>query len=74
MSAPRRQPTPRRQPAPRLALSVDEAAASIGIGRSLFYEQVLPELRVVRLGKRRLVPRSELERWLEENAARTLEP
>ena len=33
----------------------------------------MPELRVVRRGRRRLIPVRELERWLEENAARVME-
>jgi excisionase family DNA binding protein len=45
----------------------------IGVSRSHFYEHVAPELRVVRSGRRRLVPVTELERWLERNAARGLE-
>ena len=41
----------RVQPAsliPRLALTPKEAAAAVGIGRTTFYEQVMPELRVIR--------------------------
>jgi hypothetical protein len=34
---------------------------------------VQPDLRVVRRGKLRLFPVSELERWLRENAELTLE-
>jgi excisionase family DNA binding protein len=52
--------------------SADEAAASIGVGRTFFYEQVLPELRVVRRGRKRLIPVKELERWLDRNAATVL--
>ena len=52
-----------------LALSVEEAAATIGVARSTFYAIVLPELRVVRIGRRVVVPRRELERWLERSAA-----
>jgi excisionase family DNA binding protein len=52
-----------------LALSVEEAADEIGVARSTFYASVLPHLRVVRLGRRVLVPRRELERWLEREAA-----
>ena len=58
---------------PRLALRPEEAAAAIGVSRSFFFEAVLPELRVVRRGRVRLVPIRELERWLEQNAARVLE-
>jgi hypothetical protein len=55
---------------PRIALSPDEAAESIGLGRSLFYADVLPELRTFMVGKRRLVPVAELERWAERQARR----
>jgi excisionase family DNA binding protein len=54
---------------PTLAVTVDEAAAAIGMGRSMFYEHVLPHLRIVRVGSKRLVPVVELERWLTENAS-----
>ena len=45
----------------RLALTPDEAAASLGVSRSFFYEHVLPDLRVIRLGRKRLIPVRELE-------------
>jgi excisionase family DNA binding protein len=57
----------------RLAYSPDEAAALLGVSRSFFFEHVLPELRVVRVGRRRLVARRELERWLDENGARAID-
>jgi len=59
-------------PAPtlRLALTPDEAAAAIGVGRSFFYEHVLPDLRVIRLGRKRLIPVRELEDWTERSASR----
>ena len=50
---------------PRLAVSPEEAAAAIGVSRRHFYEHVLPELRLVRSGRRRIIPLRELERWLE---------
>jgi len=56
----------------RLALSPDEAAAAIGVSRDFFDAHVLAELRVIRRGRKVLVPVRELERWLEESAARTL--
>lgn len=61
-------------PVPRLALSPDEAAASIGIARSTFYDTVLPELRVSHVGRRVLIPVRELDAWLERNAGRILDP
>ena len=60
----------RRRGVPCLALSPEEAATALGIARSTFYEIMLPQLRVATVGRRRLVPTSELERWLSEHAAR----
>jgi hypothetical protein len=57
---------------PRLALTPPEAAAAIGVGEDFFSEHVRPELRLVRRGRKVLVPLPELERWVSENAAPTL--
>ena len=56
----------------RLALSASEAAEAIGVSRDFFDEHVRPELRVVRRGRRVLVPVRELERWLDREATRVL--
>lgn len=56
----------------RLALSPDEAAAALGVSRDFLDEHVMPELRIVRRGRRRLVPMRELERWLDREAARAI--
>lgn len=53
----------------RLAVSVDEAATALSVSRDFFAEHIAPELRIVRRGRRRLVPVRELERWLEREAA-----
>jgi hypothetical protein len=55
-------------PPPRLALSPDEACAALSVGRTFFDEQIAPELRWVRRGRRKFVSVRELERWLEENS------
>jgi excisionase family DNA binding protein len=55
-----------------LALSVSEACESLGVGWDLFHKRIAPELKAVRLGRRKLYPVSELERWLADNAARVL--
>jgi len=55
---------------PRIALTPPEAAAAIGVGPDFFDANVAPELRVIRRGRKRLVPVSELERWTAENASR----
>jgi hypothetical protein len=60
-------------PIPRLALTREEAAAAISMSLDSFERHVQPTLRLVRLGRMRLVPIAELERWLEENAERTLD-
>lgn len=53
---------------PRIALTPSEAAAAIGVGPDFFDANVAPELRLIRRGRKRLVPISELERWIAENA------
>lgn len=60
-------------PIPRLALTREEAAAAIGMSLDSFERHVQPTVRLVRLGRLRLVPVRELERWLEDNAARPLD-
>lgn len=44
----------------------------LGVSKKFFDEHVRPELRLVRRGRKVLVPIRELERWLEANAAVTL--
>jgi Helix-turn-helix domain len=63
-----RQPRP-----PRLALELGEAAAALGISPKFLTEHIRHELRLVRRGRKVLVPVRELERWLAESAALLLE-
>jgi hypothetical protein len=56
------------QPVPRLALTIDEAAASIGVSESHFRRHVLDHLKVVYNGGARLIPIGELVRWLDSTA------
>jgi excisionase family DNA binding protein len=58
---------------PRVAFSLDEAAAALAISRDTLERHVLPELRVLRVGRRVVIPLRELERWAERNASRPLE-
>jgi excisionase family DNA binding protein len=53
---------------PRVALTPSEAAASLGVGLDFFDEHVAPELRLIRRGRKRLIPVRELERWAAESA------
>ncbi len=57
---------------PRIALTPAEAAAAIGVGPDFFDANVAPELRLIRRGRKRLVPVQELERWTTENADRPM--
>jgi hypothetical protein len=57
---------------PRIALTPAEAAAAIGVGPDFFDANVAPDLRLIRRSRKRLVPISELERWVTENAERVL--
>jgi excisionase family DNA binding protein len=56
----------------RLALSKVEAAEALGVSVDYLEGHVMHELRIVRRGRRRLIPVGELERWLDENATRAL--
>jgi len=58
---------------PRLALTRAEAAASLGVSVDTFERHIQGELRLIRRGRLRLIPVVELERWVDRNAARTLE-
>jgi len=60
------------QDVPRLALSRSEAARALGVSVDFLEEHVLADLRMVRRGRRCLIPVAELERWIVRNAHRTL--
>jgi excisionase family DNA binding protein len=55
---------------PRLSLGLDEAAAALGVSRDTLERHILPSLRVVYLGRRRLIAVSELQKFLEVNGVR----
>jgi excisionase family DNA binding protein len=61
-----------RSPPPRTALTIKEACESLGVSWDLFHERIEPELRVVRTGRRKLIPVSELLAWLDRNAEKML--
>jgi excisionase family DNA binding protein len=52
---------------PRVALSVEEACASLGVSWDFWRANIEPEIRVVRIGRRKLIAVAELERWLAEH-------
>ena len=59
-------------PIPRVALTPPEAAAALGVGSTFFDSEIAPELRIIRRGRKRLVPVDELRRWAEANAERPI--
>jgi excisionase family DNA binding protein len=56
----------------RLAITKAEAADALGVSVDFLEDHVMRELRVVRRGRRLLIPVDELARWLERNSQRTL--
>jgi hypothetical protein len=56
------------EPVPRVALTMDEAAASLGVSLAHFRRHVLPELRVVRSGSVRVVSVDELRKFVERES------
>lgn len=61
------------RPIPRITLTASEAADALGMSVDSLERFVLPEVRVIRRGRLRLLPVAELERWAEAHAERTLE-
>jgi hypothetical protein len=55
-----------------VALTREEAAAAFGIKLDSFERYVQPNVRMIRWGRLRLVPVSELQRFAEEAAQATL--
>jgi excisionase family DNA binding protein len=52
---------------------MDEAAEALSVSRDFLDQHIRHELRLIRRGRKVLVSIRELERWLEQNAALTLE-
>jgi excisionase family DNA binding protein len=59
---------------PKKAMTRQEAADSLGISLDTFERYIQPELRVLRIGRKVLVPMVELDAWIDKNAALTLPP
>ena len=53
---------------PALALSIQQACGALGVSWDIWREHIEPEVRIVRLGRRKLVPVQELQRWLDAHA------
>jgi excisionase family DNA binding protein len=63
--------TPTETPAGlRVCLSRNEGAAALGLGRSTFAELIARgELQEIRIGRRSLIPLSEIDRFVRERLA-----
>jgi excisionase family DNA binding protein len=71
VTAARITPTPKSN-IPRLALSRSEAADALGVSVDFLEQHILHDLKMVRRGRRCLIPLAELQRWIDMNAHRTL--
>jgi hypothetical protein len=57
-----------KPPTPVLALSVEQACASLGVSWDFWRAHVEPDVKIVRIGRRKLIPATELQRWLDRHA------
>lgn len=55
-----------------IAVSRETAAAMLAMSVDSFERHCQPELKIIRKGRMRLIPVSELIAWAERNAERTL--
>jgi excisionase family DNA binding protein len=53
---------------PVLALSVEQACEALGVSWDTWRAHIEPDMRLVRLGRRKLIPVSELQAWLDRYA------
>lgn len=63
----------KRRRIPTLALGIAEAAQAIGVSQDVFNESIRPDLKLIRIGRRRLIAVAELERWLADHAERVFD-
>ena len=60
----------RKRSAPALALSVEQACDALGVSWDTWKEHIAPDVRIVRIGRRKLIAVSELQRWLDDHGER----
>jgi excisionase family DNA binding protein len=61
-------------PVPRVALTREEAAASLSMSLDTFERYVQPHVRVIRVGRLRLVAVTDLEEWARGAGESALQP
>ena len=59
-------------PVPRVALTIEDAAVAIGMSKRSFERHVMPDIRIIRIGRIRLIAITELERWANTTAEKVL--
>lgn len=58
----------------KITLSIPEFCAAVGIGRSRAYEEIKEgRLRVLKCGRRTLIAKEAVQRWLDRLAKQSLE-
>jgi hypothetical protein len=62
--------TAQKRSAPALALSVEQACNALGVSWDTWKEHIAPDVRIVRIGRRKLIAVSELQRWLDDHGER----
>jgi hypothetical protein len=55
---------------PALALSVEEACKALGVSWKLWREHIEPQVKLVRVGRRKVIAVTELQKWLDEHGER----
>jgi excisionase family DNA binding protein len=58
----------RKQSSAALALSVEQACEALGVSWDTWRAHIEPDVRLVRVGRRKLIPVSELQAWLDRHA------
>ncbi len=56
-----------RPPTPALALTVEQACAALSVSWDTWKAHIAPDVRIVRVGRRKLIAVTELQRWLDAN-------
>ena len=60
----------KKRSAPALALGVEQACDALGVSWDTWKEHIAPDVRIVRIGRRKLIAVSELQRWLDDHGER----
>jgi len=51
---------------PALALTVEQACAALSVSWKTWDAHIAPDVRIVRVGRRKLIAVTELQRWLDD--------